>query len=97
GDGSSLYAIQSLWSAVEHDVDLLVVILNNGGYAALKGIATKTGADSVDGVDIGHIDFVAIAQAQGCMASRCSDGTKLETSLRDMLARKGPRLLEVIV
>ncbi|WP_325099663.1 benzoylformate decarboxylase [Aquamicrobium zhengzhouense] len=97
GDGSSLYAIQSIWSAVEHDVDLLIVILNNGGYSALKGIADKTGADSVDGVDIGHIDFVAIAQAQGCKAQRCSDGNKLETCLREMLSQKGPRLLEVIL
>ncbi|TWH31480.1 MULTISPECIES: benzoylformate decarboxylase [unclassified Aminobacter] len=97
GDGSSLYAIQSLWSAVDQDVDLLVVILNNGGYAALKGIAGKTGAGSVDGVDIGHIDFVSIAQAQGCKAQRCSDGTQLESCLREMLAQKGSRLLEVIL
>ncbi|WP_293287529.1 benzoylformate decarboxylase [Oricola sp.] len=95
GDGSSLYAIQALWSAVEHDADLLVIILNNGGYAALKGMAAQ--GSRVDGVEIGHMDFVAVAEAQGCRAERCDDGTKLSSSLETMLRQKGPRLLEVIL
>jgi len=97
GDGSSLYAIQSLWSAAEYDADLLVVILNNGGYAALKGIADKTNAARVAGVDIGHIDFVAIARAQGCHAERCEKGADLAPQLRNLLSMKGPRLLEVVL
>ncbi|HWK15293.1 MAG TPA: benzoylformate decarboxylase [Rhizobiaceae bacterium] len=97
GDGSSLYAIQSLWSAAEYDADLLVVILNNGGYAALKGIADKTNAERVSGVDIGHVDFVAIAKAQGCHAERCEKGADLAPQLRNLLSMKGPRLLEVVL
>ncbi|MFZ2103317.1 MAG: benzoylformate decarboxylase, partial [Oricola sp.] len=76
GDGSSLYAIQSLWSAAEYDADLLVIVLNNGGYAALRGIVERQGGGRDDGVDIGHMDYVAIAEAQGCRAVRCDDGTK---------------------
>jgi benzoylformate decarboxylase len=97
GDGSSLYAIQALWSAAEYDADLLVIVLNNGGYAALKGIAKKQDIGRIDGVDIGHMDFVAIAEAQGCHAERCEDGTELSSCLEELLRRKGPRLLEVIL
>ncbi len=97
GDGSSLYSIQSLWSAVEHDVDLLVIVLNNGGYEALRGIAGKSQARRLSGVDISHMDFVAIAEAQGCPAMRCEEGSKLSDCLRDLLKRKGPRLLEVVL
>ena len=97
GDGSSLYAIQSLWSAVEYDADLLVVLLNNGGYGALRGIAKEAKAERVVGVDIGHLDFVAIAEAQGCRAARCANGDELVFRLRDMLRQKGPRLLEVVL
>ena len=97
GDGSSLYAIQSLWSAVEYDADLLVILLNNGGYGALRGIAKEAKAECVVGVDIGHLDFVAIAEAQGCRAMRCAKGDELESRLRDMLRQKGPRLLEVVL
>lgn len=97
GDGSSLYAIQSLWSAVEYDADVLVIILNNGGYEALRGMVGSTDSVRVEGVDIGHMDFVAIAEAQGCHAMRCEEGSELATCLRDFLGRKGPRLLEVVL
>ncbi|WP_417627456.1 benzoylformate decarboxylase [Pararhodobacter aggregans] len=97
GDGSSLYSIQALWSAAEHDADLCILILNNGGYAALKGIAEKTQARNVAGVAINHLDFVQIARAQGVPAERCADPAALPGAIREMLARKGPRLLEVMI
>ncbi|WP_309082970.1 benzoylformate decarboxylase [Chelativorans sp.] len=97
GDGSSLYSIQALWSAAEYDVDLLVIILNNGGYSALKGFAKKSQAVSMAGVEIGHMDFVAIAEAQGCRAVRCANGRELRSCLRNLLDMKGPRLLEVVL
>ena len=97
GDGSSLYSIQSLWSAAEYDADLLVIVLNNGGYSVLRGIAEKSGGAQVDGVDIGHVDFVDIARAQGVDATRCADAATLEGCLRDLLARKGPHLLEIMI
>lgn len=97
GDGSSLYSIQALWSAAEYDADILFVILNNRGYGVLKNIALKDGADRISGVDIGHLDFVAIAEAQGCRASRCASSQELRTSLQTLLAEKGPRLLEVMM
>jgi benzoylformate decarboxylase len=95
GDGSSLYSIQSLWSAVEYGADVLVIILNNGGYAALRDFARMQQARRVDGVDIGHMDFVALARAQGCAARRVTTQDGLRIALADMLNDTGPRLLDV--
>jgi acyl-CoA reductase-like NAD-dependent aldehyde dehydrogenase/thiamine pyrophosphate-dependent acetolactate synthase large subunit-like protein len=97
GDGSSLYTIQALWSAAEYDADILIVVLNNGGYRVLEAIAAKGGAKSVDGVKIGHLDFVRMAEGQGVRAARCARGSELAGVLRTMLAEKGPRLLEVTI
>ena len=97
GDGSSLYTIQALWSAAEYDTDILIVVLNNGGYRVLEAIAAKGGAKAVDGVEIGHLDFVKIAEGQGVRAARCARGSELAVVLRTMLAEKGPRLLEVTI
>ncbi|MFC7704487.1 benzoylformate decarboxylase [Plastorhodobacter daqingensis] len=94
GDGSSMYSIQGIWSAVEHDADVLFVILNNGGYAALKGFA---GNKPVVGCDIGHLSLAAIAEAQGCPARRISDPAELEPALRESFAARGPRLVEVMI
>jgi acyl-CoA reductase-like NAD-dependent aldehyde dehydrogenase/thiamine pyrophosphate-dependent acetolactate synthase large subunit-like protein len=97
GDGSSLYTIQALWSAAEQDADILVIVLNNGGYRVLEAIASQSQPRSIAGVDIGHLDFVKIAEAQGVRAARCSRGSELGPALRTLLAEKGPRLLEVMV
>lgn len=97
GDGSSLYSIQALWSAVEYGADLLVIILNNGGYAALRDFAASVQARRITGIDIGHMDFVALATAQGCPARRVRAGAELDATLREMLAETGPRLLDVIL
>jgi benzoylformate decarboxylase len=97
GDGSSLYTIQSLWTAAEYNADVLVIVLNNGGYRVLEAIAAKSQPKRIDGVDIGHVDFVKIAEAQGMRAARCARGSELAGVLRTLLAERGPRLLEVML
>jgi benzoylformate decarboxylase len=97
GDGSSLYTIQSLWSAAEYDADILIVVLNNGGYRVLEAIAQKSQPRRIDGVHIGHADFVKVAEGLGMRAARCARGSELAGVLKAMLAEKGPRLLEVMI
>ncbi|WP_010141165.1 benzoylformate decarboxylase [Oceanicola sp. S124] len=95
GDGSSMYAIQGLWSAVEHRADVLFVVLNNGGYAALKGFA---GNKEVVGCDIGHLSLAALAEGQGCPAWQVSEPDALEPVLgKAFAAGGGPRLVEVMI
>ncbi len=36
GDGSYQFSVQALWSAVQQDAHLVVVVLDNGGYLAVK-------------------------------------------------------------
>ena len=36
GDGSSMYSIQSLWTAANQNLPLTFVIVNNGGYRIIK-------------------------------------------------------------
>ena len=43
GDGSSLYSIQSLWSAAHYGAGALFVILSNGGYAVMDRLAEQHG------------------------------------------------------
>jgi acyl-CoA reductase-like NAD-dependent aldehyde dehydrogenase/thiamine pyrophosphate-dependent acetolactate synthase large subunit-like protein len=97
GDGSSLYTIQSLWSAAEYGADILVVVLNNGGYRVLEAIASQSQPRNIAGVAIGHTDFVKVAEGFGMRAARCARGGELAETLRTMLAENGPRLLEVVV
>ena len=44
GDGSSMYAIQALWSAAHYEVGVLLLVMANGRYAVMDGLARQVGA-----------------------------------------------------
>ena len=43
GDGSSLYQIQSLWTAVHYGIGAVFVVLANGRYAVMDRLAEQHG------------------------------------------------------
>jgi benzoylformate decarboxylase len=96
GDGSMLYTIQSLWTAAQFNVPLTVVVVNNGGYYALKHLARLFNAPAV-GSDIPGLDLVMLAEAQGVPGVRVTRAAELADALEDALRTDGPSLVDVIV
>jgi benzoylformate decarboxylase len=94
GDGSSMYGIQALWTAAREQLPVTFVILDNSQYAALR-ILAEVGGGKMPGIDLGGIDFVALAQSMGCAAHLVRDDfrARLEQSLVD----DQPTLLHVPV
>lgn len=97
GDGSSMYAIQSLWTAAQLKLPMTMVILNNHRYAALENYATHFDLPAPVGTSLPCIDFVALARAQGWTARRVSDPVMLQRELEMSLASSTPYLLEVML
>lgn len=100
GDGSSLYAIQALWSAAQLKLPIAFLILNNGRYAALQDFAPVFGfrpGEAVPGTLLPDIDFVALARAQGVVAQRVKDAASLDAALREALASPVPVLVDIEV
>jgi benzoylformate decarboxylase len=100
GDGSSMYSIQAIYSAVQMKLPITFVILNNSRYAALQDFAPEFGFgpdDPVQGTDLPGLDFVALAAGMGCHGTRVTDAERLHEDLREALASTGPRLVEVVV
>jgi benzoylformate decarboxylase len=99
GDGSSLYAIQALWSAAHYRVGALFVVLNNGGYAVMDRLAAEHGAAGP--WPPFKVDVAAIAQALGCPAKRIDRWDELQSVLDEVVpglaARTEPLLLELLV
>jgi benzoylformate decarboxylase len=96
GDGSMLYTIQSLWTAAQFKVPLTVVVVNNGGYYALKHLARLFNAPPV-GSDIPDLDLVKMADAQGVPALRVTRADRLAAALKRALTAEGPMLVDVAV
>jgi benzoylformate decarboxylase len=99
GDGSSLYAIQALWSASRYGAGALFVVLSNGGYAVMDRLAEQHGGSAPwPGF---HVDVAGLARAFGCPAQTVADHDELLRILDDVVpglaARDEPLLLEVVV
>jgi benzoylformate decarboxylase len=97
GDGSSLYSIQALWTAAQHRLPLTVLVMNNGGYGALKALGRAMGVEDPPGVDLPGLDLVAVARGFGCEASRVTAAGDLVDALATALAADGPVLVDVVV
>jgi benzoylformate decarboxylase len=99
GDGSSLYAIQALWSAAQYRAGALFVILANGGYAIMDRLAEQRGGTAPwPGFTV---DVAGLARSFGCPARTVREhGDLLETLdevLPSLAGRSEPLLLEIAV
>ena len=100
GDGSTMYAIQALWSAAHYGVGVLLIVLANGRYAVMDALARRHGGDGAwpgfETVDIG-----GLARSLGCPAVRVETYEQLVETLEDSLdglaARREPLLVEAVV
>jgi benzoylformate decarboxylase len=99
GDGSSLYAIQALWSAAQYRAGALFVILSNGGYAVMDLLAELQGV-TAPWPGFG-VDVAGLARAFGCPARRIETHDELlrvfDEVLPGLAQREEPLLLEVVV
>jgi benzoylformate decarboxylase len=97
GDGSALYAVQALWTAARHGLAVVVVIVGNGSYGILASVAAFAGLGPVPGLDLGGLDFPALAAGFGCRASRVTDPGDLRGALAEALAGDRPHVVDVAI
>jgi benzoylformate decarboxylase len=99
GDGSSLYGIQSLWSAAHYGVGAVFVILSNGGYAVMDRLVEQHGG-TAPWPGFG-VDVAGLARALGCPARTIREHGELVESFDEVVpglaGRDEPLLLEVVV
>jgi benzoylformate decarboxylase len=99
GDGSSIYTIQSLWSAAHYGMGPLMVVLTNGRYAVMDRLAEMSGKQGV--WPAFEVEISALAAPFGCEARRIERHDELISALDEVVPtlreRREPLLLEVVV
>ncbi len=95
GDGSAQYSIQALWTAAQHRLPVVFLVLCNAEYAILKSFAQAENTPQVPGLDIPGLDYVALAQGYGCAGYRVATRAALAEALRTALRQAGPTVLAV--
>jgi benzoylformate decarboxylase len=100
GDGSSMYSIQSLWTAAKHKLPLTFIIVNNGGYRIIKQrLLAFHSDDNYIGMDFADppVDFTGLAKSLGLEATKVTDPGQLKSVLSSAFSRPGAKLIEVVV
>jgi benzoylformate decarboxylase len=95
GDGSANYSITGLWTAAQHRIPVIFIILKNGVYGALEWFAKVLHAENVPGLRVPAIDFCSLAKAYGVDAHRANTIEELHSTLQMALKQTSPILIEV--
>lgn len=95
GDGSSMYAIQGLWTAAQLGVPVSFIIMNNKRYEALHSFGRLFGLQNLQGIELQGLDFVGLAHAQGVTAVRVDVAAQLDAALTQSFNNQQPNLIEI--
>jgi benzoylformate decarboxylase len=98
GDGSSMYAIQALWSAAHYEVGVLLIVMANGRYAVMDALARTRNAPGAWPA-FGSIDIAGMARCLGCPSLNVETHEQLletfDAVLPGLATRREPLLVEV--
>lgn len=102
GDGSFLMCNQEMACAVEHDVDVNWVVVNNQGWKSIRNLqVNKYGWDRVLDTEFGEeaqVDYVQMAEAFNVgFTERVVKPENLTETLQNAFEYDGPSFVEVIV
>ena len=104
GDGDFLMTIQELATAVQYHIPVVVVVLNNAGWQAIRDLQLAAyGEEAVyatmfeDHSQSLTPDFATIARGFGAHAVRISRPDEVAPALREALEMGGPAVIDVMV
>jgi benzoylformate decarboxylase len=86
GDGSSQYSVQALWTAAQHQLPIVYVIMRNNEYSILKSFAVLEQTPGVPGLDLPGLGIAALARGWGCRAVDVETTEELEQEFKTALA-----------
>jgi pyruvate dehydrogenase (quinone) len=96
GDGGFAMLMAELTTAVRHNLPVKVMILKNNSLAEVRFEQTDLGYKPF-GIELGPIDFVAVAKACGVAGFHVETSADLRPAIEATLRDPGPAVIEVVV
>jgi acetolactate synthase I/II/III large subunit len=96
GDGGFLFGGSELATAVQHGINLVTVVFNNGAYGNVLRDQVRLFDGRESGSALKNPDFQTYAKAFGVASWRVSDAAGLRGALAEALAANAPALIEVM-
>ncbi|MBT8428042.1 MAG: thiamine pyrophosphate-binding protein [Erythrobacter sp.] len=96
GDGDFLMNGQELAVSAARDADLLVILVDNGGYGTIRMHQERDYPDRISATQLTNPDFVAFAESFGGWGRRVEKTDAFKPAFEEAMGKKGIRLLHLI-
>ncbi|NKC11847.1 MAG: hypothetical protein GKR94_06485 [Gammaproteobacteria bacterium] len=97
GDGGFMFNVQELSSAVQHGIDIVAVVFNDGAYGNVKRMQEDLYGGRVIATALRNPDFVKLAESFGVHGVRAEGPGELRKALDEAFARNATTLIDVPV
>ncbi|MXZ21169.1 MAG: hypothetical protein F4Y84_11300 [Caldilineaceae bacterium SB0665_bin_25] len=97
GDGGFLFCATELATAVQHGINTVSVVFNDGAFGNVRRMQKELYAGRVISSDLVNPDFVALAESFGALGVRVHSANSLRDALTDAYAADRPVVIEVPV
>ena len=97
GDGCYLMCGQELATAVQYNLAIVFVVVNNGMYGTIRMHQERHYPSRVVGTDLVNPDFAALARAFGAKGEVVERTADFPAAFKRALDAKGPALIEIRV
>jgi len=95
GDGGFMFGVQELATMVHHDIGLVTLVFNNGGFGNVQRDQDTVMEGRRIGSDLTNPDFAALARSFGMSGERTDTPEGLRRLLRTALDANAPALIEI--
>jgi len=96
-DGCFLMIDQELATAVQYELSLVVILVNNGMYGTIRMHQEKRYPGRISGTDLVNPDFCKLAVAFGAHAERVKETKEFIPALQRAVASSRPSLIELMM
>jgi acetolactate synthase I/II/III large subunit len=97
GDGDFLMTAQELATAVQHRLDVVVLVVNNGMYGTIRMHQERAYPGRITATELQNPDFPALAEACGAAGEAVADAEAFPAALDRALGAGRPALLDLHV
>jgi acetolactate synthase-1/2/3 large subunit len=95
GDGGFLFNSQELATAVQHEINAVVIVFNDNAFGNVMRDQRDRFQGRVYGSELHNPDFMKLAEAYGARGVRVLTAEALEAALKEALVINAPTLIEV--
>ena len=94
GDGGFMYGVQELATAVQHGLNVITVVFDNGAFGNVQADQVRIYGHG-SATELRNPDFVSMAESFGALGLRATTPEELRSAMAEAVAAKRPTVITV--